>query len=63
MAVTSIPKARLIKLILEDLRAETKVSSYFNIGSDVDVKERLESFTKDQLLTFIVQLGVKGKLN
>lgn len=61
MATTSIPKTRLINLILNVLKAKNQALAYFNISSDSDIEERLESFTKDQLLTFIVQLGEYGE--
>jgi len=56
MAVTSIPKIRLVSFILEDLAALDKAKLYFNIKVP-NVEERLMAFKKDKLLSFITALG------
>lgn len=61
MTVTPIPKSRLVQLILDDLRVSKEAKAFFNIRAETDTAGRLESFTKDQLLTFIAQIGAKGE--
>jgi hypothetical protein len=56
MAITSIPKARLVSFIIEDISAADKVKIYFNIRV-TNIEERLLSFRKEQLLSFIATLG------
>ena len=56
MAVTSVPKMRLVSLILDDLAASDQVVSHFNIKTTA-IEDRLMSFNKDELLTFIATLG------
>jgi hypothetical protein len=65
MAVTSIPKSRLIKLIVDDLDAQHQATSHFNINisplTEDHLMDRLMSFTKDELLTFIATLGQEAE--
>ena len=56
MAVTSIPKARLVDLIADDLKVLDKAASYFHIQATDVVQDRLTQFTKDDLLSFILQV-------
>lgn len=61
MAVTSIPKSRLVNLIVEELQAVDQALAFFHIQPSTDVELRLMAFTKDELLIFILQMGVEGE--
>src|SRR5688572_26028141 len=61
MAATSIPKTRLIKMILEDLKAEAAARKFFQITPITQIEDRLGGFTKNDLLEFIFSLGAKGE--
>ena len=57
MAATSVPKARLVSLILDDLKAVAHARADFHVGDAVKLPTRLMTFTKPQLLSFIFELG------
>ena len=61
MAVTSIPKRRLVDLILGDLKATDIAKTYFHISLEDGIEDRLGDFSKSQLLDFISSLGSKGQ--
>jgi hypothetical protein len=56
MAVTSIPKARLVDLIADNLQVLDQAASYFHVQATTVVQDRLIQFTKDDLLSFILQV-------
>lgn len=57
MSFLSIPKARLVRLILDDLKAEEQAIAYFRIQKAQSVDQRLMAFNKNDLLSFILGLG------
>lgn len=57
MSATSVPKVRLVELILDDLKALDQAITYFHITTAQSYRERLLSFTKVELITFIISLG------
>ena len=61
MAVTSIPKRRLVDLILGDLQSVDIAKTYFHISLENGIEDRLGDFSKSQLLEFISSLGLRGQ--
>lgn len=57
MSATSVPKVRLVELILDSLKALDQAIAYFHITSAQSYRERLLSFTKVDLIAFIISLG------
>ncbi len=53
--MSRIPKAKLVELILKDIE-EDAIKSFFRIGNETDLKNRLNSFTNDKLRT-IIEVG------
>ncbi len=61
MAVSSVPKERLVNLIVGELKATNEARQQFHIHTAESLHDRLMSFTKAQLIAFIVGLGPKGE--
>src|SRR5688500_9176320 len=61
MTLTSIPKRRLIDLILGDLHSTDIAKKYFHISVENGIEDRLGDFSKSQLLEFISSLGLRGQ--
>jgi hypothetical protein len=61
MAVSSIPKRRLVDLILGDLGAASTAKTHFRISAGDGIEDRLSDFSKSQLLDFISSRGLRGQ--
>ena len=62
MPASSIPKHRLVNLILTDMNAGSAAAAHFHISTSSSIAERLESFPKPSLVSFIDSLGPEGEM-
>jgi len=58
---SSIPKHRLVSLILAGLQAGSRVAAHFHISTSSSIADRLMSFPKPTLIAFIRSLGPKAE--